>query len=475
MLRSISVSVTIAVTAALFAFVGHAGGAPRDRDGAACSSNDDDKKIAGCSALMRRDICDDTITCARIYYNRGVAYSNKGDHERAIADFSEAIKNDPGLAAAYTNRGRSYLEIGDHTRAIRDLGVSISLDGKSPLPSYNRAIAWFRHNDFDRAIEDFEETIRRDPAFVEAYVYRGMIYDLDGDSDKARAAFNAALSIPARSDSERKSHENARKLLAELEKQRPPRVAEVPPLPAPPPSTRPSRSGPRVALVIGNSNYRNVPVLPNAQSDANLLASALRETGFQTVSIQTDLTREQLLDVLRAFARDAEGAEWATIYYAGHGVEMNGVNYLVPIDAKLSVDRDLDFEAVPLDRLLSAVDGAKKLRLVVLDACRDNPFLNQMRRTVATRSVGRGLARVEPDAGTLVVFAAKHGQVALDGEGENGPFVSALVKRIKTPGLEVRRLFDVVRDDVMAATDGRQQPFSYGSVSGRQDFFFVAP
>jgi len=129
---------------------------------------------------------------------------------------------------------------------------------------------------------------------------------------------------------------------------------------------------------------------------------------------------------------------------------------------------------VPLDMVMNAVDGAKRLRLVLLDACRDNPFVGQMRKSVATRSIGRGLARVEPDAGTLVVYAARHGQVALDGDGSNSPFVSALVSRMNTPGLEVRRLFDLVRDDVMAATNRRQQPFSYGSISGSEEFFFAA-
>jgi uncharacterized caspase-like protein len=113
--------------------------------------------------------------------------------------------------------------------------------------------------------------------------------------------------------------------------------------------------------------------------------------------------------------------------------------------------------------------------MVILDACRDNPFLNQMRRSVRTRSIGRGLARVEPEAGTLVVFAAKHGEAAFDGEGENGPFASAFVRRLTTPGLEVRRLFDVVRDDVLAATQRHQQPFSYGSLPGSEDFYFVPP
>ena len=133
-------------------------------------------------------------------------------------------------------------------------------------------------------------------------------------------------------------------------------------------------------------------------------------------------------------------------------------------------------KAVPLEQVLNAAERAKKLRLVILDACRDNPFANQMKRalTVASRSVSRGLAAVEPEAGTLVVYAAKDGETALDGDGINSPFASALVKNLPTPGLEVRRLFDFVRDDVMEATGRKQKPFSYGSISGRQDFYFVA-
>jgi uncharacterized caspase-like protein len=225
--------------------------------------------------------------------------------------------------------------------------------------------------------------------------------------------------------------------------------------------------------VIGNSAYTAVPALPNPQRDAAAVAATLRNIGFQKVMLEDDLTREKLFNALRAFAGEAEQADWAVVYYAGHGVEMNGINYLIPVDAKLATDRDVEFEAVAVDKVLSAVDSAKKLRLVLLDACRDNPFANQMRRSVATRSIGRGLAEVEPDAGTLVVYAAKHGQTALDGEGANSPFVTALINRMKTPGIEVRRLFDLVRDDVLAATSRRQQPFSYGSVSGAEDFYFV--
>ena len=190
----------------------------------------------------------------------------------------------------------------------------------------------------------------------------------------------------------------------------------------------------------------------------------------------TNLRKDALVSALRDFAARAETADWAVVYYAGHGMEVGGVNYLIPTDAKIAVDRDIGFEAVPLEQVLNAAERAKKLRLVILDACRDNPFANQMKRTltVASRSVSRGLAAVEPEAGTLVVYAAKDGETALDGDGINSPFASAFVKNLPTPGLEVRRLFDFVRDDVMEATGRKQKPFSYGSISGRQDFYFVA-
>jgi hypothetical protein len=231
----------------------------------------------------------------------------------------------------------------------------------------------------------------------------------------------------------------------------------------------------RIALVVGNSAYKNATALPNAIRDANLIADALKRTGFETVTVLTDLPKDALVGALRDFAARAEAADWALVYFAGHGMEVGGTNYLIPTDAKISVDRDIGFEAVPLEHVLNAAERAKKLRLVILDACRDNPFANRMKRTLtaASRSVSRGLASIEPEAGTLVVYAAKDGETALDGDGINSPFASAFVKNLPTPGLEVRRLFDFVRDDVMEATGRKQKPFSYGSISGRQDFYFV--
>jgi uncharacterized caspase-like protein len=232
----------------------------------------------------------------------------------------------------------------------------------------------------------------------------------------------------------------------------------------------------RIALVIGNSKYQRVPALANPARDADLVADTLKQIGFQEVLAFSDLNKADMTEALRVFASKAETADWAVVYYAGHGMEVAGVNYLVPIDATIAVDRDVSFEAVPIDQVLNAAERARKLRLVILDACRDNPYKNQMKRTltVASRSVAGGLAPIEPEAGTLVVYAAKDGETALDGDGDYGPFATAFVKDVKMPGLEVRRLFDFVRDDVMELTNRQQKPFSYGSISGRQDFFFVA-
>jgi uncharacterized caspase-like protein len=229
----------------------------------------------------------------------------------------------------------------------------------------------------------------------------------------------------------------------------------------------------RVALVIGNSAYRSVPALPNPRRDAEAMAAALRQVGFQSVSLKGDLTREALIEALRSFAREAESADWAVVYFAGHGIEMGGANYLIPVDARLEADRDIPLEAVALDQVLGVVEAARKLRVVLLDACRDNPFARQMRRTTASRSIGRGLARVEPAGGTIVAYAAKDGQIALDGDAGNSPFVVALLKHMATPGVEINKLFRLVRDDVLAATGRRQEPFVYGSLPS-EDFFFVA-
>jgi hypothetical protein len=146
---------------------------------------------------------------------------------------------------------------------------------------------------------------------------------------------------------------------------------------------------------------------------------------------------------------------------------VDGVNYLIPTDAVLDRDRDIYDEGLPLERVLISVEPAKKLRLVILDACRDNPFMKTMKRTLASRAIGRGLAKVEPTSpNTLIAFASKAGSTASDGDGKNSPFTSALVNHVTKPGLDLRKAFGYVRDDVLKSTNNRQEPYLYGSLGG---------
>jgi uncharacterized caspase-like protein len=229
----------------------------------------------------------------------------------------------------------------------------------------------------------------------------------------------------------------------------------------------PALADKRVALVLGNSAYQNVAQLPNPVNDAAVMAATLKEAGFDLVDSRHDLAAADTRRALRDFADRARDADIAVVYYAGHGIEVDGANYLIPVDAKLERDTDVYDEALSLDRVLIAIEPAKKLRLVILDACRDNPFAKTMKRTVASRAIGQGLAKVEPSSpNVLIAYSAKAGSTAVDGDGKNSPFTSALSKHLTTPGLDVRRAFGYVRDDVLRNTGNRQEPFVYGSLGG---------
>jgi outer membrane protein assembly factor BamD (BamD/ComL family) len=234
----------------------------------------------------------------------------------------------------------------------------------------------------------------------------------------------------------------------------------------------------RVALIIGNSNYRNVARLPNPEKDATAMAKLFQNAGFETVVTATDVGNLDFKRAVRKFEDATVGADIAVVFYAGHGIEIGGVNYLVPVDAKLASDRDAQDEAITLERLVEAVDGAKRLRLIIMDACRDNPFVATMKRVrrTAMRGISSGLGKVEPaGTDTLIAYAAKAGSTAEDGEGANSPFTTALLANLTVPGLDVRLAFGRVRDQVMKITDSRQEPFVYGSLGGGNISLVPAP
>jgi carboxyl-terminal processing protease len=234
------------------------------------------------------------------------------------------------------------------------------------------------------------------------------------------------------------------------------------------PSSTPSAAslGKRVALVIGNANYSDQAPLKNPPTDAKAIADALTALGFTDVKLLDNLSKQAMESALVDFADEANSADWAVVYYAGHGMEVEGENFLIPVDAQLKQENHIRLETVPLQEVLEAAQGAKKLRLVILDACRENPFVPKMSRTAASRSIGRGLARIEPSGGELVAYSARDGQVAADGDGANSPFVAALLEHIKDPGLDIRLMFARVRDKVLADTHNEQEPFTYGSLPG---------
>jgi formylglycine-generating enzyme required for sulfatase activity len=232
----------------------------------------------------------------------------------------------------------------------------------------------------------------------------------------------------------------------------------------------------RVALVIGNSAYQKVPPLANPARDADAMSEMFKNAGFDVVQSRHNLGISDLRRALRDFSDEARDADVAIIYYAGHGMEIDGVNYLIPVDAVLERDIDAFDEALTLERVLMVIEPARQLRLVILDACRDNPFRQAMRRVVATRAVGRGLAKVEPvNPNTLIAFAAKAGSTATDGDEKNSPFTAALLKYLPRPGLDLRKAFGFVRDDVLKLTRNRQEPFIYGSLGGDDVALVPAP
>jgi uncharacterized caspase-like protein len=223
----------------------------------------------------------------------------------------------------------------------------------------------------------------------------------------------------------------------------------------------------RVALIVGNSTYAHVGRLANPANDAAAIETVLKKAGFDTVESRRDLSIAATRKALRDFTAKTRDADVAVIYYAGHGIEVDGVNYIIPIDAALEQDTDIYDEAFSLDRILVSVEPAKQLRLVILDACRDNPFAKTMKRTLGSRAIGRGLAKVEPTTpNTMIAFAAKAGSTASDGTSHNSPFAIALVNHLAKPGLDLRKAFGFIRDDVMKATDNKQEPYVYGSLGG---------
>ncbi len=230
----------------------------------------------------------------------------------------------------------------------------------------------------------------------------------------------------------------------------------------------------RVALVIGNSAYEHTASLANPKSDAEAVAASLERLGFEVLT-GLDADIHQMIGLVRDFSRALEGADVALFYYAGHGLQVDGNNYLAPVDAELNDQADLDFGTVKLSSILRQMDRHRAANLVFLDACRDNPLSKTLARSISVgRSVdfGRGLARVEAGIGTLIAYATQPGNIALDGDTGEGhsPFTKALLTHMETPGLDIGNMMIKVRRDVISATKQKQVPWDHSSLTGQ--FYF---
>jgi len=439
-----------------------------------------------------------------IFHNRGNAWRGKGDYAKAIADYDLSIKADPRSAFSFQNRGIAKEALGDLDGALADINQAIRLDPTLPQPLINRTAIWRARNDLDRAIADGSEAIRLakdkppvnimtppNSVLISAYTHRALAYEAKGDYARAKDDYNATLAIVA-SDAGSKANQATAKVrlslvtdaAAPIPREAPPPTTQPTAAPAPQqagaapvspaPSPAPAARGTRMALVIGNGAYAHVKALPNPPNDARAVAKSLRDIGF-TVSEGVDLDRAAMQKMTREFLRAAARAQVALVYYAGHGVQIDGRNYLIPVDVELKPGTRMTDAMIDMDTITAGLDDQVRTNILILDACRNNPMAQQTASAGSSRGIEGASGLAAPaslgsgatlGAGTLIAFATAPGQVALDGEGANSPFSAALSRHLGTPGLEVQQMLTRVRAEVVSTTKNKQVPWSNSSLLG---------
>jgi uncharacterized caspase-like protein len=235
----------------------------------------------------------------------------------------------------------------------------------------------------------------------------------------------------------------------------------------------PASAQQRVALVVGNSAYAQATPLANPANDASDIGAALQAAGFAVI-LGLNLDKRAFDAKVRAFSQVLPQADAGVLFYAGHGLQVAGRNHLLPVDARLQTERDLDFESVSLDFILRQMelDREGKTNIIFLDACRDNPLARNLARSLGTRSasIGSGLAQVQTGVGTFIAYSTQPGNVALDGQGRNSPFTAALLEGLREPGRNLTAVMIEVRKQVLATTHGKQVPWDHSALTG--DFYF---
>jgi tetratricopeptide (TPR) repeat protein len=427
----------------------------------------------------------------KLYLNRGAIWLGKKEYERANADFNEAIRLAPRTASAYyamVSRAQIYREQGDLAKATTELDNAIKQEPKRSDAYLSRGVAARAKGDLERAMADFGTAIAIEPGAT-GLTGRGVVREALGDIAGAMADYARAIDMNSHMNkaadfnfSDLRSKETARTRLALLKEN--PEAAKAASAgassPAPAEAARPASASPapaskqiRRALVIGNGAYAAVTPLTNPARDAKSIAANLRGMGFE-VSEGTDLDGASMKRAVNEFLIKAATAQMALVFYAGHGMQIDGKNFLVPIDAGAG-GSDLKAGMIELDTILAGLDDQIRTNIVILDACRDNPLIANANVVAASRSMNVRSGLAAPSGlgagatlggGTLLAFATAPGAVALDGDGQNSPFSIALSRHITTPGLEVQAMLTRVRAEVVAATAKKQVPWSNSSLLG---------
>lgn len=451
------------------------------RGGAHQSLADHDKAIADFTEAVRID-----RRSPHAYINRGVTWAALTEYDKAISDFDNAILADPKNASAYSNRGGVHRDRGRYELAMADFERAIALDPKNAAAYYNRGAVYQDRNAFDLAISDYNRALQYQPKDPNILRARGRAWSNKGDVERARADYRAALASPAKSPLDREVKDAVRILLAAIAEAAPEKKAAKPSSPelksdidSRPPAVgekkaaepiRPKAPSNRVALVVGNSSYERLRGLTNPRHDAEDLAKVLKALDFE-VHLSFDAKHDAMNEALTQFAGQAQAADIALIFYAGHGLQRDGINYLAPMDAFVDEASTL-INFIGLQTMIAHLQAARLVRILIVDACRDNGIEPRLagRQIPAGRlgSTPRGLAAVnlEDGKGTLVAFATQPNNTAVDGVGRNSPFTEALLRHLVTPGLELRTLLTRVRAEVVNATDGRQRPEVVDSLIG---------
>jgi tetratricopeptide (TPR) repeat protein len=478
-------------------------------DAACTQSNDADVKMKACTDLLQSGRRLSTSDKAKYLAYRGWAHTQKQDYQAALADLDMSIALDdrqfgsrgsragihhalgaldaalkdadacirlaPRFAPARTLRGDILRDKGDTDGALKEYDAALKLDPTELSALTSRSITYRIMGRPKEAQAELMRALALDNRVAEIYVAQGQLAESTNDLAKARDAYQRALEQPKAIRFTNKPgspifdatrHQKiAAARLAVINSEQPNTAS------SPATSGEPMQ---KLALVIGNGAYSSANPLPNPPKDARRIAQELRSIGFDTTEA-IDINSGAMRRSVKEFLAKAPHAKVTLIFFAGHGMQIDGKNYLVPIDAQLTSGKSFTDDLIDLDFIMAGLDDKLRANVIVLDACRDNPFASKTSVDLASRSVAirSGLAPQSGlstggtlGAGTLIAFATAPGQVALDGEGAGSPFTLALARHIVTPGLELQQMLNRVRSEVVAATKGKQVPWANSSLLG---------